>query len=90
MLSLFPSFWLYISICDGPVQKPENKSRGTAYILRIMSQAKIVFKKEVADQLYRNGASDQHLGVRYIDSTIPLLSKFQTSANVPSLCQTCS
>ena len=75
------------------VRNPKYKcSRGTAYILCIMNQAKHCFKcaKKVADQLYCNGASDQHLGVRYIDSTTPLLPKFQTSANVPSLSQTCS
>ena len=33
-----------------------------------------------ADQLHCNRAADQLLGFRYIDSTIPLLPKFEISS----------
>ena len=48
-----------------------------------------------ADQLCGDGEADQRLCFRYIDSTIPLLSKFKNSsflqssvAAQPDLCQT--
>ena len=41
-----------------------------------------------ADQLRSNCAVDQHLCFRYIDTTIPLLSKSEISTVQPGLCQT--
>ena len=50
-----------------------------------------------ADQLRSNCEADQHLCIRYTDSTIPLLLKYEISSIYPSseatqtsLCQTCS
>ena len=37
-----------------------------------------------ADQLRGNREADQRLGFRYIDSTIPLLSKSEISSHYPS------
>ena len=37
-----------------------------------------------ADQLCGNQEADQHLCFRYIDSTIPLLSKYKISSLLPS------
>ena len=47
-------------------------------------------KNKVSDQLHVNRAADQHLCIRYLDSTVPLLPKFQASAVQPGLCWTWS
>ena len=41
-------------------------------------------RKKVADQLRSNCTADQRLCFRYIDSTIPLLSKSEISSLLPS------
>ena len=51
-------------------------------------------KNKIADQLRGNRAADQRLCLRYIDSTISLLSNFEAKASFvviqTSLCQTWS
>ena len=46
-----------------------------------------ICKNKDADQLCGNHAADQGLGFLYIDSAIPLLSKFELTVQ-PGLCQT--
>ena len=43
-----------------------------------------ICKNKDADQLHSNREADQHLCFRYIDSTIPLLSKSEISSLQPS------
>ena len=56
-----------------------------------------ICKNKDTDQLRGNREADQRLCFRYIDSTIPLLSKSEISSLLPSsvvvqpgLCRTCS
>ena len=59
--------------------KPINMSgamRKDAFALLFLHKQ----KNKGADQLHSNCAADQHLCFRYLDSTIPLLPKFEISS----------
>ena len=53
---------------------------GSEMSLVMRKPAFCICKNKDADQLRGNHKADQHLCYRYIDSTIPLLSKYEISS----------
>ena len=72
--------------------RKSEELREHLYLSRVMrKQTFCICKNKDADQLRGNCEADQHLCFRYIDSTIPLLSKTEISSSVavqPGLYQT--
>ena len=78
--------WMYSTFCVRPGGKPPKQvfswsSTGHDKLSRVMRKPTFcICENKDADQLRGNREADQRLCFRYLDSTIPLLSKYKISS----------